>query len=57
MRVILDHGMPCRPSHVQNGVHLAANTGIVHRHNSPRAGCDEAFQLRLVQIKSVRPYS
>ncbi len=56
MRVVLHdrHAMLCGDS--KNGIHLAGDSCVMHRHDGLRAWRDEGFELRLVEVQRVRPH-
>src|SRR6266850_1619163 len=55
VRVIFDHRHAVPLGNIENGVHLAADAGVMNDHNGPGTRRDETFQMRLIKIKRVRP--
>ncbi len=52
--IIFDHGEAVTSGQHQNGIHLAADTGVVHGHNGPGAARDLGFEQALVEVEGVR---
>ena len=55
LRGIFDDGDVMAAADIENGVHLASNTRIVHRHDRLGSVGDRRFDQRLIDVKCVLP--
>ena len=53
LRRILDHQQPVTAGNVEDRIHLAADAGVMHRHDRPGARRDRRFDQRFVEVGGI----